>query len=268
MPRPASAAGAATTSGARCTTAARATGACSTRRSRIPNYTRLTRADADAMFAYLQSLAPVAQAEPAARAALSVRPAGRARGLARALLSPGAVRDRPARGRRMEPRRLPGRDARPLQRLPLAPQRLRRDRRPARPRRRPDPDPELVRAFAAATTPKPASATGRRARSSRCSRPASRRAARCRGRWPRWSRASTQYLSDADLARDGDATCSCRCRRVAPRRRDRRQPRQRRDARASAAPSSTRPLRRLPRRATATASPAPIRRSPATARSR
>ena len=35
----------------------------------------------------------------------------------------------PARDRRMEPRRLPGRDARPLQRLPLAPQRLRRDRR-------------------------------------------------------------------------------------------------------------------------------------------
>ena len=93
-----------------------------------PNYTRVTRADADAMFAYLRSLPPVAQAEPAARAALSVRPAGGARGLARALLSSGAFEPDPAQVAAVEPRRLPGRDARPLQCLPLAPQRLRRDR--------------------------------------------------------------------------------------------------------------------------------------------
>ena len=88
------------------------------------------------------------QAEPAARASLSVRPAGGARGLARALLSAGPLRDRRGEIAAVEPRRLPGRDARSLQRLPLAPQRVRRDRRPARPRRRPDPDPELVRALA------------------------------------------------------------------------------------------------------------------------
>ena len=51
--------GAATTSGAPCTTAARATGACSIPPFRIRTTRASTRADADAMFAYLKSLAPV-----------------------------------------------------------------------------------------------------------------------------------------------------------------------------------------------------------------
>ena len=45
--------------------------------------------------------------------------AGGARGLARAVLSPGPHVDDPARVGRMESRRLPGRGPRPLQRLPL-----------------------------------------------------------------------------------------------------------------------------------------------------
>ena len=78
-------------------------------------------------------------AEPARRSrkpnrphalALSVRPAGGAGGLARALLSARrAFETDSAQIAAVEPRRLPGRGARPLQRLPLAPQRLRRDAR-------------------------------------------------------------------------------------------------------------------------------------------
>ena len=66
-----------------------------------PNYTRLTRADSDAMFAYLQSLAPVAQRGQGARAALPVRHASGAGRLAGALLPPRA-RSRPDASRSAE----------------------------------------------------------------------------------------------------------------------------------------------------------------------
>ena len=56
----------------------------------VPELHAAARADADAMFAYLKP--PAGRAgEQAARAALPVRPAGRARGLARALLPAGAA---------------------------------------------------------------------------------------------------------------------------------------------------------------------------------
>ena len=113
-----------------------------------PNYTRVSRADADAMFAYLQSLPAVAQ--PNREHSLAF-PFGTQAALAvwRALyFRPAAHVDDPARSSRMEPRRLPGRGPGPLQRLPLGAQRARRDPRHARPARRPDPGAELVRAFA------------------------------------------------------------------------------------------------------------------------
>ncbi len=129
------------------------------------------------------------EGEPAERAPLPVRPAGSARGVARAVLPAGPVRNRHRALAAVEPRRLPGRNARPLQRVPLAAQRVRRDRRPARPRGRADPDPELVRAVAL----RQPRSRRRRLAGERGRRVAEGRrlgdAARCRGRWPKWSRA-------------------------------------------------------------------------------
>ena len=143
-----------------------------------PNYTRVTRADADAMFAYLQSLPPVAQAEPRAHAAPS-RSARRRRSRSGARSTSGPARPCRRSGAlgRVEPRRLPGRGPGPLQRLPLGAQRARRDPRHARPAGRPDPGAELVRAFAdvAARSERRRLAEARGGRS--CSRPGSRRRA-------------------------------------------------------------------------------------------
>ena len=184
---PASAAGRPTSSGAPCTTAARATGGCSIRRSRIRTTPASSRADADAMFAYLQSLPAVAQPNRAHALRFPFDHAGGARGLARALLPAGGPCRRPGALGRMEPRRLPGRGPRPLQRLPLA--RATRSARPAARStcRRPDPGAELVRAFAGvaaeagvADWPKHEVVAAAQDR---------RRAARLRawGRWARWS---------------------------------------------------------------------------------
>ena len=155
-----------------------------------PNFTEITRADADALFAFLRSQVPVAQANRAARAALSVQPAGLAGRLARAVLHARRLR---AGGRALgavEPRRLPGALAGPLRRLPFAAQRVRRHARQPGAERRPDPAAELVRAVARLER------RGRRGRLverptwPRCSRPASRRAAPRSGRWPRWCSAA------------------------------------------------------------------------------
>ena len=163
-----------------------------------PNYTRVARADADAMFAYLRSLAPVAQGEPAARAALSVRPAGRARGLARAVLPPGALRARP--GRIADGTAAPTWSRRSATATPAT----RAATRSARPRGPLDlagglipvqnwyaPSLTVAAEAGVADWPTP--------RSCSCSRPASRRAARS-GADGRGGARSTQYLSDADLA--------------------------------------------------------------------
>ena len=58
--RPASAPGARMTSGARCTTASRATARCCIRPFPTPS-TRMTRADADALYAFLRTVEPVNQ---------------------------------------------------------------------------------------------------------------------------------------------------------------------------------------------------------------
>ena len=107
-----------------------ATAACSTRRSRTrttpgsraPTPTR----SSPTCRACRRSRRP----NRAARAALPVRHAGGAGGLARALLpARRPCRADPAQLGRVEPRRLPGRGARPLQRLPRA--RATRSARPA-----------------------------------------------------------------------------------------------------------------------------------------
>ena len=106
--------------------------------------------------------------QPAAHARLSVQPAGVARDLARALLQARCLHARSGAAGRMEPRRLSGRRARPLQRLPFEPQCARRTGRPARSRRRPDPGAELVRAVADRRSTSRAWPTGKRTTSSRC----------------------------------------------------------------------------------------------------
>jgi mono/diheme cytochrome c family protein len=62
-----------------------------------PNYTKVTRDDADALFAYLRSLPPRARRK-AARAALPLRQPGGAGGLAPALLQAGRPGSAAARG--------------------------------------------------------------------------------------------------------------------------------------------------------------------------
>ena len=79
---------------------------------------RVTRADADALFAYLRTLAPVAQAQSRARAALSVQQAQAARRLAHAVFQAGRVQAGCRSRCRMEPRRLSRAGSRPLQRVP------------------------------------------------------------------------------------------------------------------------------------------------------
>ncbi len=83
-----------------------------------PNFTRVTREDSDAIYAYLRSVPPAATPNLAhklrfpydTQAALAVW---------RALsFTPGTFVPDPAQAGRMEPRRLPGRGPGPLHRLP------------------------------------------------------------------------------------------------------------------------------------------------------
>ena len=71
------------------------------------SYTKVTREDSDAIFAYLMSVPPVKPEEPAARAALPVQQARPADRLAHALLQGRRVRARPEAVGAMEPRRVP-----------------------------------------------------------------------------------------------------------------------------------------------------------------
>ncbi len=56
-----------------------------------PSYTKITRADADAIYGYLWSIKPVTQAQHAAQDAVSVQPAQPAGWLARAVLRAGRI---------------------------------------------------------------------------------------------------------------------------------------------------------------------------------
>ena len=58
------------------------------------SYTKVTRADSDAIFAYLMSVPPVRQREPGARAAHSRSTSASAGRLARVVLPRGRIRDR------------------------------------------------------------------------------------------------------------------------------------------------------------------------------
>jgi cytochrome c553 len=107
------------------------------------NYTKITRADADALFAYLRSLPPVRQPNQPHECASPTTSSWRWRPGACSTSSPACSAD--TARRRLEPRRLPGRRPGPLQRLPQ--QRNRWGERPRR-WRRPDPGARLVRAGA------------------------------------------------------------------------------------------------------------------------
>ena len=142
-----SAAGAPTTSGAPCTTAARATDVCSTRRFPYPNYTRVTRGDTTRC---LRTCEPGTGRQPNRPHALRF-PYDPQAALAvwRALFfRAGALRGRPAQPPQWN------RGAYLVEALGHCiachsrAQRVRRHVGPARPRRRPDPDAELVCALA------------------------------------------------------------------------------------------------------------------------
>ena len=112
------------------------------------SYTKVTRADCDAIFAYLRSVPPVQPAEPAARPALPVQQPPTHPGLAHAVLPGRRIPAGPDQIGRVEPRRLSRRGAGPLRDVPLADQRARRQLRVEGVRGRADPDAELVRALA------------------------------------------------------------------------------------------------------------------------
>ena len=112
------------------------------------SYTKVTREDCDAIYAYLMSVAARAAEEPPARAALPVQQARAPGRLAHALFQGRRVRPRSEAVGAMEPRRVPGRRPRPLLDVPHRHQPARRLERGAGFRRRDDPQPELVRAFA------------------------------------------------------------------------------------------------------------------------
>ena len=113
-----------------------------------PSFTRVTREDSDAIYAYLRTVPPAPTPNTAAQAALPLRHAGRARGVARAVLRARQLRRRSGKAGRVEPRRLPGRGPGPLHRLPRHAQRAGRHRGEAGPLGRADPGRELVCAFA------------------------------------------------------------------------------------------------------------------------
>ena len=127
-------AGARRSSGARCTTAARRTAACCIPAFPYPSFTRVTREDSDAIYAYLRSVPPVSHAEPR-RTSCAFPTTRRPRWPcgARSSSRPRALRARTGQAGRMEPRRLPG--ATGLGHCVAChgtPQRARRDRRKAR----------------------------------------------------------------------------------------------------------------------------------------
>ena len=189
------------TSGARCTTAARATAACSTRPSPTPT-TPTSRARTATRCTPTCAACRRWRRRTAARAALPLRHAGGAGGLARAVSS-GPARFEPDAGAVA-----PSGTAAPTWCAAWATARpataratrwAPRRRRPGAGRRA-DPDAELVRALADRARPRPAWPTGRWTTSCALLRDR-RRAARlgARARWPRWCCSSTQHLSDADL---------------------------------------------------------------------
>ena len=112
------------------------------------SYTKVTRADCDAIFAYLRSVPPVRPAEPAARPALSIQQPPAHPGLAHTVFPGRRIPAEPGQIGRVEPRRLSRRGAGALRNVPLADQRPRRQLGIEGVRGRADPDAELVRALA------------------------------------------------------------------------------------------------------------------------
>ena len=89
--RPASASGAPTTSGTRVARRQVEDGSLLYPAFPYPSYTKITRADSDAIYGYIQTMTPVKQEEHAAQDELPVQPAQPAHGLACAVLHAGRV---------------------------------------------------------------------------------------------------------------------------------------------------------------------------------
>ena len=82
------------------------------------SYTKVTRADSDAIFAYLRSVAAGASAQPSARSAFPFQQPLADPRLAHAVLHGGRIQARPDQVGGMESRRLSGRGPRPLRDVP------------------------------------------------------------------------------------------------------------------------------------------------------
>ena len=128
----ASADGARTTSTDPCTPAARPDGCLLYPAMPFASYTKVTREDSDAIFAYLRSVPPVKQPNRQNELRFPYNNRATAHRLAHVVLPGGRVPARPAQVGRMEPRRLPGGGARPLCDVPHADQRARRHARSRR----------------------------------------------------------------------------------------------------------------------------------------
>ena len=112
------------------------TASFSIRRCRSTAFAKISEEDIKALWAYFRTVPPIRQARTAERAEVSVQYPLRHAGLALDVLRPGILQARPGQEQCVEPRRLPGRGARPLRRLPHAAQfHGRHDREPAVARR-------------------------------------------------------------------------------------------------------------------------------------
>ena len=112
------------------------------------SYTKVTREDSDAIYAYLRSVPPVKQPNRPHDLTLSLQQPLADHRLAHAVLQGRRVQARPDQVGGVEPGRLSGRRPRPLRHVPHRDQRARRQFGIAGLRGRADPDAELVRAVA------------------------------------------------------------------------------------------------------------------------
>ncbi len=112
------------------------------------NYTKVTREDSDAIYAYLMSLKPVNLKSKPHEMGFPYNQRELMAGWRALYFKPGRVQGEPEQVEGVESRRVPRRRARPLQRLPRDAQRARRDHEGRRLFGRPDPGAELVCAVA------------------------------------------------------------------------------------------------------------------------
>ena len=148
IPKPASACGPPTSSTGPCTLAASRDGGLIYPAMPFGSYTKVTREDCDAIFAYLRSVPPVHQPNRPHDLRFPFNNRHLILGWRTLFFQRRRIPARPGQIGRMEPRRLSRRGAGPLRDVPLADQRARRQLGIEGIRGRADPDAELVRALA------------------------------------------------------------------------------------------------------------------------